>query len=549
MSEARHKIAEQVASDGDITSTSRPRGIRKSLRWKLQAWQAAILLTVLVVFGILVSYLQRRSHFQQVDAELQHMVYLVETGFRPVDRGRWQRGNPRREPASDPQQVSDTDQDPPEQDAPAVTEPDSVDAEDESTSTPTRTGRRFWRQPGDRWIPPRFELREEVLELFGPDDHGGFYFVLWSSDGKVLSSSENAEDVPFPNLERKDDSTEIELFRQRGDFREVIHATAFGSNVLVGRSVAHDFAMVQEFTMLLTLAGGVVLAVGLCGGWWLASRAIQPIDAISAAAESISADNLSERIDLQENDSELGRLGAVLNSTFARLEEAFEQQVRFTADASHELRTPLAVLLSKTEVTLSRKRPLEEYREALETCHRAGLRMKALIEELLTLARIDSGELQLRCDRFDLASTAREQTELVRPLAEVKGIEIDCESSPTEVDADSQRVAQVLVNLLTNALHHTSEGGKVSVCVRQENGSAIVSVTDTGTGIPDDDLPRIFDRFYRADKNRSRADGGSGLGLSICRTLIEAHGGSISVQSERGTGSTFEFRLPRELPA
>ncbi|MHC4402592.1 MAG: histidine kinase dimerization/phospho-acceptor domain-containing protein [Planctomycetota bacterium] len=242
---------------------------------------------------------------------------------------------------------------------------------------------------------PELDLPEDVLELFAGDGQARFYFIIWRGDGELLHKADSAPDIPFPDLHSTETEPLARLVRQRGDLREVIHESPYGANILVGRSIHLDLAQQQRFVALLAASGCSVLLVGLFGGWWLSTRAIRPIKAITSTAQGISAKHLSERIDVQDADAELGQLASVLNSMFDRLEAAFGQQVRFTADAAHELRTPLSVIGTNTEHALSKDRSADEYRVALESCQRASKRMQSLIDDLLTLARIDSGELSL----------------------------------------------------------------------------------------------------------------------------------------------------------
>jgi two-component system OmpR family sensor kinase len=234
----------------------------------------------------------------------------------------------------------------------------------------------------------------------------------------------------------------------------------------------------------------------------------------------------------------------VLNATFARLEAAFAQQRQFTSDAAHELRTPVAVMLTQTQTTLTRERSAAEYREAVEACERAAQRMRRLIESLLELARFDAGHEQLRRIRFDLAATARDCADMIQPLAQERRVKIVTELSATYCEGDPERIGQVITNLLTNAVNYNQPNGEVRVTVSAQNGSAVVTLTDTGQGISAEDLPRVFERFYRADKARSHSPGSAGLGLAICKAIVEAHGGSIAVRSEPGAGATFTARLP-----
>jgi heavy metal sensor kinase len=256
----------------------------------------------------------------------------------------------------------------------------------------------------------------------------------------------------------------------------------------------------------------------------------------------ISAGDLSQRINIAEAESELGQLAAVLNSTFARLEAAFAQQQQFTSDAAHELRTPVSVMLTQAQTALNRDRTASEYRETVEACQRAAQRMRRLIESLLALARLDAGQEVLKRLRFDFLKTVSECAELVKPIAEERGVKIFTRLESVGITGDSERLAQVVTNLLTNAVHYNQPDGEVCVKLESQNGMALLTVSDTGQGIAAEDWPRVFERFYRADKSRST--GGNGLGLAISKAVVEAHGGTIEVRSEENVGTTFTVRLP-----
>jgi heavy metal sensor kinase len=295
------------------------------------------------------------------------------------------------------------------------------------------------------------------------------------------------------------------------------------------------------FAVILPVA--LTLAIG--GGYVLMKRALQPVDQITRAAESITSRNLAERLPIPNTGDEVERLSATLNRMIERLEHSFRQIAQFTADASHELRTPLTILRGELEVALRRDALTAEAREVIESVLEETERLSKTVEHLMILSRFDSGELKLRRSSFDLASLCRETVEQMNLLAEDKGIQLECFASErVEVNADPLRVRQVLINLVDNAIKYTLAGGRVSITVAHEADQAVIEVADTGPGIPAEALPHIFDRFYRVDKARARAAGGSGLGLAIAKSICELHGGRIKVESQVGKGTCFRVEIP-----
>jgi len=333
-------------------------------------------------------------------------------------------------------------------------------------------------------------------------------------------------------------------FRSRGTLRECFHYAPSGECILVGRDTAADLADIRRSAWMLGGAGCAVLLLGLAGGWWVGARALRPIADISATAARIANGDLTQRIRTTDTESELGRLAHDLNDTFARLQASFARQAQFTADASHELRTPVSVVLTQTQSALAREHPAGEYRESLAACQRAAQRMRSLIECLLTLARLDSADTPAATKPCELDRLSREVVELLLPLANEQGVQLEVNLSPAHCLANADQLAQVVNNLLSNAIHYNRPGGTVRVAVYCEPTTAVLTVSDTGLGIPPEDIPHIFERFYRADKARSGAQGHAGLGLAITKAIVEAHGGSIEVASEPGQGSVFTVRLP-----
>ena len=255
-----------------------------------------------------------------------------------------------------------------------------------------------------------------------------------------------------------------------------------GGVVLVGRSIAEELAGLRSLAWELAGAGGVVLLLGLTGGWWVATRALRPIEDISATAVKIAAGDLSQRISPGDRHNELGRLAAVLNSTFARLEAAFAQQKQFTSDAAHELRTPITVMLTQTQTALNRERGAAEYRATVEACQRAAQRMRRLMESLLELARLDAGQESLQRLPFDLSKTVGECVELVKPLAEERGLKIHCALPSLPCVGDPERMGQVVTNLLDNAIEYNQQAGEVRLTGERQGGTLVLTVSNSRAG-------------------------------------------------------------------
>ncbi len=333
------------------------------------------------------------------------------------------------------------------------------------------------------------------------------------------------------------------MSRSRGSLREYARFMDTGECIIVGRDIHDEVAAIRRFGWILGAAGGMVFLLASGGGWVVSTRALRPLAEIGNAATKIAGGDLSQRIATDDTRSELGVLIRVLNDTFARLQASFARQAQFTADASHELRTPISVVLTQTQSALARERTAAEYREGLAACQRAAQRMRRLTESLLVLARLDSGEAASNHESCDLSIIASDAIELLRPLAGQRNLSLDAELTPTPCQGNGEQLGQVVTNLVSNAISYNRPGGSVRVMVGAESNVACLTVTDTGQGIAPEDLPHIFERFYRADPARVSVAGCSGLGLAITRAIVDAHDGTIEVASEPGQGSTFTVRL------
>jgi heavy metal sensor kinase len=318
--------------------------------------------------------------------------------------------------------------------------------------------------------------------------------------------------------------------------------------VRVGQSLSALQRARWRLLLILGIAIPLALLLGSYGGWALANQALRPVDELTRTAENISARDLTERVPVPAQNDELSRLAVTFNAMISRLEAAFERQKQFTSDASHELRTPLAVMRGEIELALRRERKPEEYQLTLASALEEVVRLSRLVEDLLMLARADAGRVELHCEPVELSQLCANITDYILPLAEQRAqtLRFEAPDTPVTIHADQQRIKQLLLNLLDNAIKYTGEGGAITLTLKAENHEAILTVTDTGRGIPAEDLPHVFERFFRRSaKTADRTASGSGLGLSIVKWIVDAHAGQIDVQSESGRGTTFVVRLPQ----
>jgi heavy metal sensor kinase len=302
----------------------------------------------------------------------------------------------------------------------------------------------------------------------------------------------------------------------------------------------------EHFRWLLLLAVPVLLLVATAGGYFMSRRALSPVQKIIDATEDIGAKNLSSRLAVPATGDELQRLSETLNDMLWRIEGAFNRVAQFTADASHELRTPLAVLRTRAELALRRPRSEHEYREVLERLLHGLERTSDLVERLMLLARADSGDQILQREPLQLDVILSSVCEQGATLAAAKEVHFRTELAPESipVEGDPDFLERLFLILIDNAVKFTPPRGEIVVSSQLTQGSVIVAVRDNGIGISDADLPNVFERFYRADKARSRESGGAGLGLAIGRWIAQAHRGEIEAESTPGGGALFRVRLP-----
>ena len=375
------------------------------------------------------------------------------------------------------------------------------------------------------------ELPADAATYFFRREGGRPYYVIWGPKGELVDQSDPDLQVTRPG-------------HTADGRREKSFPAARGATVLVGRDIT-DLRRAQWGLFLnVALAALVTLAVAIFGGWFVAGRALAPIKRISHTARAMSQGDLNARIAVEHTESELGQVASTLNEAFDRLRLAVEQERRFIADASHELRTPISVLRAETEWALDRERSVQQYKEALAVGRRAGLRMQDIVERLLALVRADVTPDVHEPAPVAMRTLIDDVVTWLAPMAQTSDVRLNVAGDSFTVNGDAEQLREALNNVIANAILYNKPGGSVTISTREAGGIARIEIADTGIGIPADAVPRVFDRFFRVDKARSREMGGSGLGLSIARTIFVAHGGDITCTSEPGVGSMFVISLP-----
>jgi heavy metal sensor kinase len=408
--------------------------------------------------------------------------------------------------------------------------------------------------------PGEARVGEEIQARYAPDLNGRFVRVT-RRDGSLLYRSRAPKDQTFvpadvpPPLWSSGAETARQVPLPAG--RELLVAarevqTPAGARYLieVGAPMDDVQAHLRQWLRFLLVVLPAVAALALGGGSFLVKRALLPVDQIAASAERISSQNLSERLPVARTGDELERLAIALNHMIQRLDEAFQYSRRFMADASHELRTPLTVLRGELESFIQEPALAPEWRERLGSALEEVERLAGIVEGLFALSRLDAGEATAEWVKFDLARLAAATADQMSLLAEDKNIRVTCAAAePVWVEGDQARLKQVVVNLLDNAIKYTLQGGAVALTVSALDNKAVLEMADNGIGIPAEALPRVFDRFFRVDKARSRELGGAGLGLSIVKSICAAHHGCVEASSLPGQGSRFRVELPLAAPS
>lgn len=389
-------------------------------------------------------------------------------------------------------------------------------------------------------------LKDDLNGLAKVADHGPILLFSVLDGNQPLISSDDWKSEKLWQVVTGQESADALFSVRTGNDRQ--YRVLMGKAVHRGRTyritVAHPEDSVREtrgtLALIIILALPIAVAISLASGYIIAGRVLAPISAITRKAEEISAENLSERLPVGQTDDEFSRLATVFNQAFTRIEDSFSRLRRFTADASHELRTPLAAIRSIGETALHASGEHGTCREAIGSILEESDRLRQLIDALLQLSRADAGEIEQRRESIDLVDLVQETVEFLSVLAEEKQQSIKITASKAVVQIDRASIRQAMTNLLDNAIKYAPQGSDIRITVGvTSHDEAFVEIADCGAGIPEQNLPHIFDRFYRVDKGRSREMGGAGLGLAITRWAVESNGGKIEIESTVNQGSKF----------
>lgn len=303
--------------------------------------------------------------------------------------------------------------------------------------------------------------------------------------------------------------------------------------------------VLRHVLSILVLLAPVAFMVSIAGGWIVSGVVLRPIGRITRMAERITAENLTERIPEHDVDDEIGRLIRALNLSIGRVEASFEQIKEFSSNVAHELKTPLTILRGEAELALAGEMTPAQAQELATTYLEETIRITNVVDDLLTLAKTDAGQIETVRDEVNFKELIDEINEEAEILASEKNLKVELLGNPPlTVIGSSDRLRRLFRSLISNAIRYTDPGGAIRIRSTRVAEGVLVEIEDTGIGIPAGSLPKIFDRFYRVDEARSRVTGGSGLGLSLAKSIAESHGGTITVASEPGAGSCFTVVLP-----
>ncbi len=394
------------------------------------------------------------------------------------------------------------------------------------------------------------KLREEASEAYDLE-HSGDFLQIYDEDGNWIFRApalvRNQFALAAPATIKHQSFRNVQLANQPFRFlTQRIEVNGRFYTVQTGVPTSQIVATLSLFRRYLLMLAPLLLLAAASGGYWLSHKALSPVDALTRTARSIGGNNLGERLEKLATGDELQRLSDTLNEMLARIESAFLRVTQFTADASHELRTPISLIRTEAEIALRKSRGDAEYREALRHILLEAERTSSLVEELLSLARADSGRESLHLTLVDLCAVIPEIANEWQHLIEARNLQFTQQFPHRAIPvlADRRALQRLLAILLDNAVKYTPPPGVVKIGLEVQGDKAVITVHDSGIGIAEPDQTKIFERFYRVDKARSRQLGGAGIGLAIAEWIVQQHHGSIAVQSSVGKGSTFLIGFP-----
>jgi heavy metal sensor kinase len=485
-----------------------------SIRLKLTAWYTLILGVTLFGFGTTAYLYTQENLLASLDYSLRNEVVWLKNFIEPQARKvklKQQRVKPLAQSKKQEKKVKRSHE-------VEVTEADSTEFD------------QIWNQIYEHTL---LSPKKQIIQI--RDRNGDILYKSYSLGKEDIIF----EDIPFNTTKL------VTIYDTQGQpLRLAVTQNAFAKIYVAYPEVEIGEVLGNLFSIFIILVP-VAIILSVLGGWFLANKSLKPVDKITKTARDITAQNLDQRILSVDVDDEIGRLISTFNDMIGRLQSSFDQTKQFSVDASHELRTPLTIMRGELELALRSKQTNEGYRRILSSTLDEILRMSSIIESLLMLAKGDIGKSTFTFKGVALAPIIRELHEDCEMLAEKKHIRVNLETVENlTVSGDTVRLRQLVLNLIDNAIKYTPKNGTIALSLVRENGSAKIIVRDNGIGIPAEEQSKIFDRFYRVDKGRSREMGGTGLGLSIARWITEIHGGKIFVQSEINKGSQFTVLLP-----
>lgn len=493
---------------------------RRSIRFKLTLYYSLIVGGTLLAFALAAYYYTEQNLMYSLDRSLYQEVVWLKNFIEPQARKvklKKQRIKPKRQAANETNSMT---QEIRRSDEKEVRNIDSLEVEFDA----------IWNQIYEHTL---LTPKKQIIQI--KDRNGDLLYKSGLGKDEILF-----DDIP------QDITKLVTIWNSKGQPLRLAVSQDRTMKVYVAYPISEINEVLSNLFSIFIFLIPVALFVSVGGGWFLAARSLKPVDDITRAARAITAQNLDRRIQYTGVDDELGRLVATFNDMISRLQLSFSQVQQFSSDASHELRTPLTIMRGELELALrSRKKTPDVYRQILSSALEETIRMTTIVDNLLTLAKADMGNTKITMQDVWLRPIIQELHEDSEMLAERKKIKVTLGSvDDTLVVGDPLRLRQLFLNLIDNAIKYTPEKGNVELSLIRENGHAKVRVKDTGMGIPPEEQSKIFDRFYRVDKARSREMGGSGLGLSISKWITDIHGGIISVESEVNKGSVFTVTLP-----